>query len=113
MVTYDIATRTVFSSDAFGGFSDDDALYAGETYPGQMSVFLGEYLGSRRALEYAIKRLMQVSETSGLDLICPQHGCLIGKEQIPTYLEAALNLDVGGQIDGLARKHGITLRHVD
>jgi two-component system, NtrC family, C4-dicarboxylate transport sensor histidine kinase DctB len=109
MVTYDVLTRTVFSSDAFGGFSDDNGLWAGKDYPVQMSVFLGEYLGSKRALEYALKRLELLAQTHGIDRICPQHGRMIPKEEIPVYIKAGYGLEVGQLVDALAAKHGITL----
>ncbi len=109
MATYDAATKVIFSSDAFGGFTGDNALYAPASYPTQLTAFLGQYLGSKRALEYALKRIEKLAEEKGIDLICPQHGCLIKKEQIPTYLEAAHALEVGGEIDMLAAKHGIEL----
>ncbi|MBF0274437.1 MAG: hypothetical protein HQK84_04305 [Nitrospinae bacterium] len=109
MVTYDTKTKTVFSSDAFGGFTSSNDLYAGEDYPTQLSTFLGQYLGSKKALEYALKRLEKLNETNGINLICPQHGCIIKKEQIPMYLQAAHDLHVGGEVDALAQKHGIQL----
>jgi flavorubredoxin len=113
MVTYDAQTRTLFSSDAFGGFSDEARLWAGIDYPMQMTVFLGEYLGSKRALEYALKRIELLAETHGIDRICPQHGSMIPGELVPAYLAAGHRLEVGGQLDALARKHGITLTEAD
>jgi len=113
MVTYDVKTKVVFSSDAFGGFSADNELYAGENYPLQLSTFLGEYLGSKRALEYALKRLELLDKTNGINLICPQHGCVIPKNLIPVFIDAAHHLEVGGQVDGLAVKYGITLNARD
>lgn len=112
MVTYDKKTKTVFSSDAFGGFTGHSDLYAGSDYPLQLTMFLGHYLGSKRALEYTLKRIEKLDKESGVDLICPQHGCVIKKEQIATYLEAAHQLEVGGEIDALADKHGIVLERV-
>lgn len=112
MVTYDMRTRTLFSSDAFGGFTDDNGLWATKDYPIQMSAFLGEYLGSKRALEYALKRLEQLDTALGIDRICPQHGCVIPKESIPAYMAAAHQLQVGGLVDELARKHGIRLEEI-
>jgi flavorubredoxin len=109
MVTYDVKTKTVFSSDAFGGFSTTDDLYATEDYPELLGTFLGQYLGSKRALDYALRRLEQIATAHGVDRICPQHGCVIPGEAIPAYLEAAHQLEVGGEIDRLAAKHGITL----
>ena len=113
MVTYDPQSKLLFSSDAFGGFSDSNELYAGALYPQQMSTFLGEYLGSRRALVYALKRLEQLDASSGIEMICPQHGCLIPKSDIPAYIRAAYELEVGGQVDALAKKHGIDLGEVE
>ena len=109
MVTYDVKTKTVFSSDAFGGFTGRTALYADEDYPVQLSTFLGQYLGSKRALVYALKRLEALNASHGIDLICPQHGCVIPKDQIPKYIKAAYDLEVGGEIDSLMAKHKIDL----
>lgn len=109
MVTYDAKTKLLFSSDAFGGFTGGNELFAGPDYPIQLTAFLGQYLGSGRALEYAVKRIEKLAKTSGVEMICPQHGCLINKEQIPVYLEAARKLHVGSEVDALAAKNGITL----
>jgi flavorubredoxin len=110
MVTYDAKTKTVFSSDAFGGFTLGDNLFANDDYPQHLTTFLGQYLGSKRALEYALARLQQLIDGPGLDRICPQHGCVIKKEQIPVYMKAAHALEVGGEVTRLARKHGINLQ---
>ncbi len=109
MVTYDHETKSLFTSDAFGGFSTGDNLYADDSYPGHLTTFLGQYLGSKRALEYALKRVEQLLDGPGVDRFCPQHGCLIGKEQIPVYMQAAHALEVGDEIDRLAKKNGIVL----
>lgn len=109
MVTYDKKSKILFSSDAFGGFTGSADLYAGPDYPSQLAMFLGQYLGSKRALEYALKRVERIAETDGIEMICPQHGCIIKKEQIPLYLKAAHDLHVGGEVDALAQKHGIKL----
>lgn len=112
VVTYDVKTKTLFSSDAFGGFTGRNNLYADDDYPTQLSTFLGQYLGSKRALTYAIMRLEALAKSHGLDLICPQHGCIISKEKIPMYIQAAYNLEVGGEVDSLAAKHKIDLSAV-
>lgn len=109
MVTYDSKTKSLFSSDAFGGFTSSSDLFAGDDYPIQLSNFLGQYLGSKRAFEYALKRIEKLNEAEGIDRICPQHGCVIRKEHIPMYLKAAHELHVGGEVDALAEKHGIQL----
>ncbi len=109
MITYDAQTKTLFTSDAFGGFTVDSALYAGDAYPEYLSLFLGQYLGSQRALEYGLKRIQQLLDGPGVERFCPQHGCVILGDQIPSYMEAARGLKVGEEIDRLARKNGITL----
>lgn len=109
MVTFDKQTGTVFSSDIFGGFSDDNRLYAGDNYIVQMSTFMGEYFGSGRALDYALKRLEKLDGEHGIERLCPQHGCVIGKGRIPACFKALRELETGGQVESLARKHGIVL----
>jgi flavorubredoxin len=109
MVTYDATTKTLFSSDAFGGFTVNDDVYAGEDYPGNLTTFLGHYLGSKRALEYALKRVEQLAAAHGIERICPQHGCVIPEPQIATYLQAAHELKVGSELDRLAQKNDISL----
>lgn len=113
MVTYDHETRTLFTSDAFGGFTVSDNLEADETYPEFLTTFLGQYLGSKRSLEYALKRIEQLIDGPGIDRFCPQHGCVIPKAQIPMYMAAAHGLKVGDEIDRLAKKNGIELNWVE
>ncbi len=109
MVTYDHATKSLFTSDAFGGFTVGDNIIADEQYPEFLTTFLGQYLGSKRALEYALKRVEQLIDGPGVSRFCPQHGCVIPEEQIPTYMGAAHGLKVGDEVDRLAAKNGITL----
>ncbi|MDH5541517.1 MAG: FprA family A-type flavoprotein [Nitrospinota bacterium] len=111
MVTYDFKTKSLFSSDAFGGFTGKSSLYVEVEYPAQLSAFLGQYLGSKKALEYALKRIEKLDDHYGIELICPQHGCLIPKGIIAAYIKAAHELHVGGEVDALAAKHGIKLKH--
>ncbi len=109
MVTYDAESKSLFTSDAFGGFTIGDNLYANDEYPVHLSAFLGQYLGSKRALEYAVKRIGQLLEGPGVDRFCPQHGCVIPKDQIEIYVAAAQALEVGAEVDRLAKKNGIEL----
>lgn len=109
MVTYDARTKSLFTSDAFGGFTVSDEVYADESYAARLETFLGQYLGSKRALEYALRRIEQLIAGPGVERFCPQHGCVIPQDQILAYMNAAFSLEVGGEIDRLARKNGITL----
>jgi len=109
MVTYDRKTKTLFSSDIFGGFGADNVLYEDEGYAQRIAIFLGEYLGSEKAVRYAVRRLEQLAATEGIELVCPQHGCVIPGSRLPAYLDVMRELDVGGQVDALAKKHGLQL----
>ncbi len=109
MYCYDKETKTLFTSDTFGGFTGRCNLFAETDYPVQLSAFLGQYLGSKRALEYALRRVELLDKEQGINLLCPQHGCVIQKEQIPEYIENFHKLQVGGEIEDLAKKHGISL----
>jgi flavorubredoxin len=90
MVTYDEKTKTVFSSDIFGGFSIDWNLYANENYLEAFKAFTEPYLGSKLALDSALDKL----ETIAIERICPQHGSIIDKD-IEIYMQAARELEVG------------------
>ncbi|MCP3996489.1 MAG: hypothetical protein GY722_15745 [bacterium] len=109
MVTYDHESKSLFTSDAFGGFTVGDNVIADATNPEFLTTFLGQYLGSKRALEYALKRIEQLLAGPGVSRFCPQHGCVIPEDQIPIYMGAAHGLRVGDEIDRLATKNGITL----
>ncbi len=90
MVTYDEKTKTVFSSDIFGGLSIDWSLYANENYIEAFKAFTEPYLGSKLALDSALDKL----ETLEIDRICPQHGSIIDKD-IERYIQAARELEIG------------------
>ncbi len=90
MVTYDVKTKTIFSSDIFGAFSIDWNLYANEYYLEAFRAFTEPYLGSKAALDNALDKL----ETIEIERICPQHGSVIDKD-IEKYIEAARELEVG------------------
>ncbi|MCP5005536.1 MAG: hypothetical protein GY941_16600, partial [Planctomycetes bacterium] len=90
MVTYDVKTKTVFSSDIFAGISLDWNLYANEYYIDAFKAFSEPYLASKEALDSALDKL----ETVEIERICPQHGSIIDKD-IEKYFEAARKLKVG------------------
>ena len=109
MFTYDHETQSLFTSDVFGGFTTGTNIAADESYPEYLSAFLGQYMGSKRALEYALKRIQQLIDGPGVARFCPQHGCVIPEDQISAYMAAASQLEVGRELDRLAQKNGITL----
>lgn len=110
IITYDSCSKVLFSSDIFGGFTEDNRLFADrENYPTQLTIFTGEYLGSKRAFEYALKRIEQICKVDGISYICPQHGTIIPSDLIQLFLETAESIEVGQQVNYLAKKYKIDL----
>ncbi|MCF2142874.1 MAG: FprA family A-type flavoprotein [Candidatus Heimdallarchaeota archaeon] len=91
MVVYDSLRKVLFSSDIFAAFSVDWNLYANEFYLEAVKVFSQPYLSSKRHLINFLDKIKDLD----LELICPQHGSLIVKEQIPALFEMMRNLEVG------------------
>lgn len=91
--TYDIKTKTLFSSDIFGAFTDEFQLFAqnAQDYFEQAKPFLEHYMPSNEILRHGIDKIRQYD----LDLIAPQHGSIIKKEFIPYILDKTQELNVG------------------
>jgi hypothetical protein len=86
--TFDELTGTLFSSDLFGGFTNDDELVAADmSYFEDIRPFHEHYMPSREILAHGMEDL----ETLPLELIAPQHGKIIPKPLIAgdRSLEAA------------------------
>jgi len=91
-VTFDEATGTLFSSDLFGGFSENWTLYAqDEQYFEQMRHFHEHYMPSREILGYTLKRL----ERLPIRRIAPQHGSIIPDRFVRPIIEALKGLECG------------------
>ncbi len=91
MVTYDTKEKLLFSSDIFGGFSIDWALYANEYYLEAMKVFSQPYLSDQRHVRNFLGKIKDLD----IEMICPQHGSLIPRERIKEAIETLYNLEVG------------------
>ena len=89
-VTYDVKTKTLFSSDIFGAFTENWSLYADENYLEAMRAFLEPYIPHKDVLMYFLNKVKDVE----IDMICPQHGSII-KENIGMYVEALKDFEVG------------------
>lgn len=92
--TYDFKTKTLFSSDIFAAFSADWNLYANENYVEAMRVFHEPYIAHKAPIEHYAAKLADIE----LDMICPQHGSIIKKADIPRCVDALLNFEVGSWI---------------
>ena len=90
--TFDRATGTLFSSDLFGGFTDDWKLVAtDESYFASMAPFHEHYMPSREILDHGLAPLAKLPIT----LIAPQHGELIPEPLVATMIARLRNLECG------------------
>ena len=94
-VTYDPATKTLFSGDIFGGIEESWEFFAGDDYFEKAKPFHAEYMPSRDIFNYALSKI----EKLDLHLIAPQHGSIILKERIAGLIEKMKGLECGLYID--------------
>lgn len=90
-VSYDLKTKTLFSSDIFAAFSVDWNLYANENYAEAMRIFHEPYIPHKSAIEKFAEKIKDLE----INMICPQHGSVIKKQDIPRCMEALLKFEVG------------------
>ncbi|MBK8012467.1 MAG: diguanylate cyclase [Deltaproteobacteria bacterium] len=90
--TFDRVSKILFSSDIFGGFTDGWRLYASDEscFEG-MRPFHEHYIPSREIMAYTLAKLEQYP----IELIAPQHGCLIQRHLIPFIFDKLRELDCG------------------
>lgn len=91
IATYDIQTKTLFSSDLFGAFSNSKwGLFAKEGYIESMKAFHEHYMPGNEILRPVMEKFL----TMDILRIAPQHGCII-EEDIKTYIKALRDLECG------------------
>ncbi len=97
IVTYDVKTKTLFSSDIFGGVSADWALFAdGWDYLEAMKAFHQVYMPSNAILKPALEKMQSRWE---IDRILPQHGCVLEGEHINIAFDFLKQLPCGVDLD--------------
>ena len=90
--TFDRTSGSLFSSDLFGGFTDDFSLYAeSERYFECLRPFHEHYMPSNVILRYALERIKALPVSQ----ILPQHGSIIPKELVPFMITHLMDLDCG------------------
>ena len=67
----------MFSSDIFGGMTENWELFAGKQYFEDIISFHKDYMPSRELLLYAMTKF----ERYDIDKIAPQHGSVIDRDQ--------------------------------
>jgi diguanylate cyclase (GGDEF)-like protein len=90
--TFDERSGTLFSSDLFGGFSDDKTLFAAsDAYFDSMRAFHEHYMPSREILDHALDQLHDLP----IERIAPQHGLIIPKQLVASLMEKLGELQCG------------------
>ncbi len=90
IMTYDAATKTLFSSDLFGALIPAWSLWAGQDYEELMKSYHEQYMPSNEVIRPVIEHLMEMD----IATIAPQHGSVI-REDVPKYMRALRELDCG------------------
>jgi diguanylate cyclase (GGDEF)-like protein len=90
--TFDETSGTLFSSDLFGGFADDQSLFARSmAYFEQMRAFHEHYMPSGEVLAHALAQIRQLPVRT----IAPQHGLVIPEELVAPLTEELGQLECG------------------
>jgi two-component system, cell cycle response regulator len=90
IMVYDSKSKTLFSSDLFGAFSNNWQLYADDHYMEAMNTFHEHYMPGKENLMPIMKLLL----TMDISLIAPQHGSIIDKK-IREHIIALRDLECG------------------
>ncbi len=94
--TYDATAYGLFTGDVFASLGVGVKLWAEDFIElrGNMRLFHTEYMASNIATRGFIRQL------DGLDIhaLWPQHGCLIGEENVPSAIDWLQNLQCGTDI---------------
>jgi diguanylate cyclase (GGDEF)-like protein len=90
--TFDAASGILFSSDLFGGFTEEWSLYAQDrSYFESIRLFHEHYMPSREILLHFLSKL----DALPLKTIAPQHGSIIEGELVPYIISRLRELDCG------------------
>ena len=90
--TFDSNTQVMFSSDLFGGFTENPTLIAeDEAYFECLRPFHEHYIPSRDILQFALAQLRQYP----IQMIAPQHGSIIPEHLIDFMFSQLQQLDCG------------------
>ncbi len=91
IMTFDKTSRVLFTSDILGGLGKDWELYHTDKALANMKNFLSLYMPSNQALRYALLKIQSVDA----EIIAPQHGQIIKREQLKDIIDYLWNLPCG------------------
>ncbi len=90
--TFDPESGIMFSSDLFGGLTDEFSLFAkDESYLECMKPFHQHYIPSNDILQYVLSEIEQYP----MKMIAPQHGSIIPQHLIAYMIDGLKSLDCG------------------
>jgi len=90
--SFDEKTQVLFSSDIFGGFTEQWNLFAkDESYFESLKPFHEHYMPSRDILQHGLSRMQQYP----IRMIAPQHGSIIPEELVDFMFERLKGLECG------------------
>ncbi|MFC1745721.1 methyl-accepting chemotaxis protein [Candidatus Riflebacteria bacterium] len=96
IVTYDPVSRTAFTSDLFGGITEDWKLRAEDDYSDSIHAFHTDYMPSTEILANGIR---QIKNLGPIDRIAPQHGSIVEGSLVNRLLNYLEELPVGTYAD--------------
>jgi len=94
-VSYEPASKVLFSSDIFGGLEESWQFYATENYFQQAKAFHASYMPGKDIFNYTLRKIEQLD----INLILPQHGSIIKRKYIAKLIDDLKNMDCGLYID--------------
>ncbi len=108
--TFDEKTGSLFSSDLFGGLTNQFHLYAqDENYFEAMRPFHEHYIPSNAILRHAIESIQKFPVTQ----ILPQHGSIIPPHLVQTMMSRMMELECGLFLDEQALSEVIRLSEMN
>lgn len=96
IVTYDAQSETVFTSDLFGGITENWKLEAGPNYLEQIMAFHIDYMPSVDILSTGIDNIQALGR---IRRIAPQHGSIIEGADVERLMKSVRELQVGMYAD--------------
>ncbi len=91
IITYDRKTKTLFSSDIFGGISSEWTLFAESDFLTPIKTFHQAYMPANTILKACMEKLERLE----IDRILPQHGSILEGDQVTEAIDFLKNLPCG------------------
>ena len=91
MMTYDVTSGALFTSDILGGLGADWELYHNDAALKNMKQFMQLIMPTNQIMRYSLKLIEKINP----QLICPQHGQIIPGADYPAIMRTLWDLPCG------------------